>query len=867
MKRPASKPTERKTIMFRKATALFLLSLMLLTSLSFPTAAKSGEGYAEGIVSRYDGIENTRNGHDPDSAVWEDLAGGNDIPLTVDENNCFADEGLHLKSARHYFPKAIVDLINGKEFTVEMLLGDLVSLGNEFNTFINSSNDNFALFRRLNTDALEFKFSGNAPTDRPTVSGALDLLPNSLISVTYKVGGRTIIYINGKKAADAASPNAMGANDLFFGHPDASRNYETTFRALRFYDRALTANEILQNAQADDVVSDDPNAPDFITPAQTATPIVGDIALVREIGSAAELDAAATAENKPSAFILHLNASAEIVGTDGNKICQIAEFLSKTDYGILPVFETEDEKAITALSSVLSKMKFRDCAVISKKPAIVRAARIEMPQIRGIIDYTDTYAGKTGLTAEDLTAIRKSVKENLAYIAVLPLPAARKESVQTLYDSVVNVWVAAPDEPTETEQYDALLSGALGVISDGTNDLLKSAEMLPQKSMTRVPLNIGHRGLPSTYPENTLESAIAAYEAGADVIELDIYLTTDNEIVIMHDANTGRTCSRDLVVENSTLDQLKRLTVSKGYEKDDEKNYFEIPTLREYFEYFKETDCRFFIEIKSAKKAIVPLMADLIEEYGMYDRCGVISFDANQLKEVNIRYPEMSVGFLCGSIMDENGSDADMKSVMSSIGRLNATLNPSFSGYGSKAIRSALLRGIGVYPWTFDGSASNNYMLWGYSGLTGNTAATMGKYLRSLTISCAEEATVGSTVTLLAETTTYDRQKSEADASFTVLTGSDIAKIEGNKVTFTGEGDFTFYAAAENKTGIRYHLYTQPITIRVTAEPIETEARPETEKETEEKKNSAGTIIAVVLGAVAVAVCGTAAVLLTKKKK
>lgn len=815
--------------MFKKITSLFLLTFTLLASFAFPAfAAETADGYAPGIVSLYDGVQNTRNGHDPDAEVWEDLVGGNDIPISVNADNRFNDEGLHLKSAKHYFPQAIVSLVNGKEFTVEMYLGELISLGNEFNTFINSSNDNFSLFRRLNTDALEFKFAANAPAERPTVAGALDLLPNSLISVTYKVGGKTVIYVNGKKAAEASSPNAMGANDLFLGHPDVSRNYETTFRSIRFYDRALTAAEVMQNAQKDGVVSEEPDLPDFISVAQPATTIVGDIALVRRIDSAAELETVVGSANKPSSVILHLNASAEIADADGSKICTVAEYLKKTNYEIIPIFETEDENAVNALSSVLSKLKFRDCAVMSKKPAIVRAARVAMPQVRGILDLTDTYAGKTALTAADLTSIRKAVKENLAYIAVLPLSAARKESVQALYDGVVNVWVAAPDAPTEIEQFDALLSGALGVISDATDGLFDSAKTLPQRSMTRVPLNIGHRGLPSSYPENTLESAIAAYEAGADVVELDIYLTTDNEIVIMHDANTGRTCNKDLVIEKSSLDQLKRLYVNKGYEKDEEKNYFEIPTLREYFEYFKDTDCRFFIEIKSAKPAIVPLMADLIEEYDMYDRCGVISFDANQLKETGIRYPEMSVGFLCSGILDENDSDADMKAVMSSIGKLNSTLNPSFSGYGSKAIRASLLRGVAIYPWTFDGAACNNYMLWGYSGLTSNTAAAMANYTRTLTVTCDAEATVGSTVPLLAQTTTYGRKTEEVNPNYTVLAGNDIAKIEGNQITFTGEGTFTFFATAENTKTIRYSLSTQPITITVKAAETVPETVPET---------------------------------------
>ncbi|MCQ2425717.1 MAG: hypothetical protein MJ070_06190 [Lachnospiraceae bacterium] len=836
--------------MFKKINALLLTSVMLLSSLVFPAlAADTSNGYAPGIVSLYDGVRNTRSGHKPDSGVWEDLVGNNDIQITADADNHFTDEGFHLKSSKQYFPKAIVDLVNGSEFTVEMYLGSLKSLGTEFNTFINSSNDNFSLFRRLTTDVLEFKFAGNPATKRPTVAGALDLVPESLISITYKVGGKTIIYVNGKKAAEAASPSAMGANDLFFGHSDPSRNYETTFRSLRFYDRALTADEILLNARNDEVAYNS----DFVTIAQPSTNVVGDIALARRVNSAEELDAVAAAANKPSSAILRLNTSAEIVGTNGKKFCTIADFMKKTEYKILPVFETDDENAVPALAEALSKLKFHDCAIMSKNTSVVRNARNEMPQIRGIVDFTETYANKTGLTAADITSIRKAVKENLAHVALLPLCAARKEAVQALYDGVVNVWVDVPEEPSDTVLYDALLSGALGVVSDATDSLLEKAKQLPQKTMTRVPLNIGHRGLPASYPENTLESAIAAYEAGADVVELDIYLTTANEIVIMHDANTGRTCNRNVDVEKSSLEQLKKLYVNKGYENVEGKNKCTIPTLREYFEYFKDTDCRFFIEIKSANPRIVPLMAEMIEEYGLYDRCGVISFDMNQLKETGIQYPEMSLGFLCGNLMDENESDADMKTVMAQTGKLNATLNPSYSGYGTKAARAALLRGIGVYPWTFDGTAYNNYMLWGYSGLTGNNAVTMGGYLRSLTVACDTEARVGDTVTLLPEAVAYDRSAVDVNPAFVVLEGNDIGKIEGNRITFTGEGTFTFFATAENAKTIRYSLATQPITINVKA----AEAVPETEaprvteaEETDEEdtKTSSAAYLGVPLG-------------------
>ena len=99
----------------------------------------------------------------------------------------------------------------------------------------------------------------------------------------------------------------------------------------------------------------------------------------------------------------------------------------------------------------------------------------------------------------------------------------------------------------------------------------------------------------------------------------------------------------------------------------------------------------------------------------------------------------MSVGALCGGYLDETDSDADMRGVMNFIGKYNATLNPSYSGYGENAIRAALIRGIGVYPWTFAGSSYNQYFTWGYSGLTGNTAGVLSRHTKRLTLTGAAD--------------------------------------------------------------------------------------------------------------------------------
>ena len=124
----------------------------------------------------------------------------------------------------------------------------------------------------------------------------------------------------------------------------------------------------------------------------------------------------------------------------------------------------------------------------------------------------------------------------------------------------------------------------------------------------------------------------------------------------------------------------------------------------------------------------------------------------------------MSVGALCGGYPDETDSDADMRGVMNFIGKYNATLNPSYSGYGENAIRAALIRGIGVYPWTFAGSSYNQYFTWGYSGLTGNTAGVLNRHTKRLTLTGAadgDSVSVGESLTLTLTAETYKRESAD----------------------------------------------------------------------------------------------------------
>lgn len=776
---------------------------------------------SDGLVSLFSGIDS--GNHDKET-VWKDLVGRNDITIHTNDTNYFTADGLRASGVKHNLPQALVDLVNGNEFTVELLFGEFESLGTDFNTFLNSTNDKFALFRRIGTNQLEFKFSGNPGDQRHKIDNGLELLQNSLITVTYKVGGECHIYVNGKLMQSKPSPNAMGADDLFIGHDSAQKSFDTTYRSMRFYNRALTAAEVKANAASDVTVTpgsgSEAQIPSYVTVAQPQTNIAGDITLVRQINTASELEALISAQKKPAVAIYTVNEKLEVLSDKGATISTVAEVLTKTEFKILSAFNIKDKASSDALVAYLKEIRFYDCFVMSTNPEVVKAARESLPNIMGVIDYTEALNDVTELTEEKCLDIRRSMKKNNGTVAILPASLCTNQMVQYLYARQVNVWARAADTPSERAQYDALLSGAIGVISDATNELLDIAcNKLPKGTTTRVTLNIGHRGIPSRAPENTLEGAILSFESGANVIEIDVYLTRDGEVVIMHDGTTGRTCNKDLPMEASTLAQLKELYVNKGYENHPTYSQCRIPTLKEYLEFFKGKDCNIFIEIKSGNTAIVPAIKKLVDEYDMYGQCSVITFNEPIMAAMRKDYPEMSVGALCGGYMGGNNSESELRAVMNFIGKYNATLNPSSGGFDAHDIRASLLRGISIYPWTFQGdiNAYKNHFLWGYSGLTGNNADVLGHLAKAVTYNGKTAFDAGTTLDLLLSVTNYKHETADKEAAVTILAGEEYVKVGEKSIEFTASGKVTLLLSYRQRISRTedYLLYTQPITITI----------------------------------------------------
>lgn len=233
-----------------KKAFLLLLSALLVFSLVPVSVSAADAWVTDGLAALYDGANNTAAGQNKETSTWEDTSGnGINFEIDLDDANYWTDNAFHANSAWCYFDDAIVDVVNGDKFTVEIVFGEFTGYGNSFNTFLNSDNDNFAWFIRNDGDFLEFKNAGNG---RPKVAGGMDFVNNSTLTVTFDLDEcETNMYVDGELIGQDFPVSGVGADTMFLAHMDASRNWEGDIHCIRFYTTALTAEQVAANAAVD----------------------------------------------------------------------------------------------------------------------------------------------------------------------------------------------------------------------------------------------------------------------------------------------------------------------------------------------------------------------------------------------------------------------------------------------------------------------------------------------------------------------------------------------------------------------------------------------------------------------------------------
>ncbi len=156
---------------------------------------------------------------------------------------------------------------------------------------------------------------------------------------------------------------------------------------------------------------------------------------------------------------------------------------------------------------------------------------------------------------------------------------------------------------------------------------------------------VGHRGASFDAPENTLASFKLGYQQNADGDELDIYLSKDGKIVVMHDANTGRTSGVTNNIETQTYRQLSRLNVG-DWGKWKGKGFKEkIPLLSEVLKVVPPGK-RLFIEVKCGPEVLPELGRVLRRARTRPEQTVLIGFNYETMRQAKAVFPERQVLWL-----------------------------------------------------------------------------------------------------------------------------------------------------------------------------------------------------------------------------
>ncbi len=212
---------------------------------------------------------------------------------------------------------------------------------------------------------------------------------------------------------------------------------------------------------------------------------------------------------------------------------------------------------------------------------------------------------------------------------------------------------------------------------------------------------IAHRGASHLAPENTVASANLAWAKEADAVEVDIYLSQDGQIMVIHDKTTKRTAGEDLDVAKTTTSQLRQLDV--GSFKDQVYAGEKIPLLEEIIATVPAKR-QLFVEIKCGPEVLPPLQ-QVIESSGKQDQIVIIGFDLETVTTSKRMMPDIPTYWLVGtqknketevwiphseSLVDqaiENGLDG---------------LNVHWAGVTKPFVQHAHAAKQNLYVWTVD---------------------------------------------------------------------------------------------------------------------------------------------------------------------
>jgi glycerophosphoryl diester phosphodiesterase len=237
----------------------------------------------------------------------------------------------------------------------------------------------------------------------------------------------------------------------------------------------------------------------------------------------------------------------------------------------------------------------------------------------------------------------------------------------------------------------------------------------------------GHRGTRGLMPENTIPSMMKAIEDGANMIEVDIQISSDNKVMVAHDPHINRQISllpngkeipeadaHKYVLHQMPYDSIRKFDVGTKYHEgfpQQEKIKTYIPLFGELIDSVELFTARkgfppviYNIEIKAnpdkdgiyqpSPDALVGLVMDVVNSKNIDNRYYIQSFDVRQIQEVHKNYPGVVTGFLTGD------KDATLEENLEKIGFTPDIYSPHYKLTTADLVRKCHVYEMKFVPWT-----------------------------------------------------------------------------------------------------------------------------------------------------------------------
>jgi glycerophosphoryl diester phosphodiesterase len=238
-------------------------------------------------------------------------------------------------------------------------------------------------------------------------------------------------------------------------------------------------------------------------------------------------------------------------------------------------------------------------------------------------------------------------------------------------------------------------------------------------------LNFGHRGASRAAPANTLAAFERAAELGADGIELDVHLSRDSELVVIHDFSLEGTTDGRGLVRDRTLAELKELDAGGWFSPAFAGE--RIPTLQEVVEAVGrrlllniELKCR-----EGGEDGLASAVVGLIERNGLLGRVIVSSFNRQAIRRVREMDPRVLIGALY-----EIDPFVTLRPWPRELARPEA-LHPYHRMLSRVYVRWAKGRGYRIHTWTVDDPGRMRQLVeWGVEIIITNRPDVLRQVLR-----------------------------------------------------------------------------------------------------------------------------------------